>query len=566
LSSTFTRYLSQVARIESAVQVFREQRCLSQEFAIDIRDTAFTDITVLRTFGGAFYAISEIHTLSVTNSRFIECHTQGSGQIGNRLNDVGGGAFVFSGARANVEATLFVRCSAVSNTQTMHSYILHLGANKVMQCLFARNGNAWTRGHSLFCLDNGAADLKANNITRNNVIGGYAGGHIGWFSCSARVMFTNSEWNVGKSIFGMCSYSATKPDSEILLVTFFHNYATKYGVFMRHTALTTMRSACFFENIGNVFYGNAPIIIHTSTFDCPRPSGPIDEDTVSWNFRLGVKTWHLKVPSSVKGLGYVGEVNGETLLAQRDGDVEDQFAAVAARKQTEKKFSRVVFNTPAPPKEPSLEDILRDSTVPRRKRRWQPLRLPHTRVVGEPGQLPPAAQPEKRPGFDIPQKAGQDIVQQPGFAPQRPPENVPPKPPENLFPKPGENVPPKLPENLFPKPPENLPPKPPDGFLRKKAQPPEFLPQNPPDNDPQKPIENILQKPPERVADNVLLQRPLPAFIPQKPPENIPPQPPELAVPEKKHRPDLFLYKQGHNITGAQPAALPTRLPNHHRH
>jgi hypothetical protein len=63
LSSKFTQYLSQVARIESAVQAFHQQRLLSEEFAMDIRDTAFTDIMTSRAFGGAFYAISEIHTL-----------------------------------------------------------------------------------------------------------------------------------------------------------------------------------------------------------------------------------------------------------------------------------------------------------------------------------------------------------------------------------------------------------------------------------------------------------------------------------------------------------------------
>jgi hypothetical protein len=124
----------------------------------------------------------------------------------------------------------------------------------------------------------------------------------------------------------VCSYSAEKPDSALTLVVVFHNYATRYGVYMRHTAMTMMQNVAFFENAGSAFYGNAPLSIHTSVFDCLKPMGPIDEDTVSWNYRVAIKTWNLRVPTGCPMNDFPEEGDNVALLERVSGDGEDELA------------------------------------------------------------------------------------------------------------------------------------------------------------------------------------------------------------------------------------------------
>jgi hypothetical protein len=405
-SSHFSKFLSQVAHLSGFKgELVREQKILSDVFKIEIYQCVFSEVKTSITCGAAFYASSDIHTLHVRESVFIKCRSEHTDRVGNRLNQVGGGAFVFSGSRSVIESSYFVRCRAASNTQTLHTYILHLGLNRVLRCYFARNGGADTTGHTLFSIDNGAAELNSVNITHNYVTGGYAGGHIGWFASPAKILYGHFEHNVGKSIFGACAYVPDHPGTEVNTVLFADNYATKYGIYMRHTGTTTIRGAVFVKNTGQAFYGNAPLSLHHSFFDCDRPEGPIEENTVAWNYKAG-KPLKLKVPAGIPESPLVSASEIDQLLVVREDDVESTFEELKKRKTEERHIKKIVAKAQAKPKlsTRSLGDILKNHTERVKPDAPRPVRINKTRKILDdrkrflgPGQAAPG---DKKPVVD----------------------------------------------------------------------------------------------------------------------------------------------------------------------
>jgi hypothetical protein len=236
------------------------------------------------------------------------------------------------------------------------------GRNEVSGSLFIRNGAASISSHTLFSLDNGVAEFSENNATHNFVSGGYAGGHIGWFSQSAVVKFSAFASNVGKSVFGSCAYSPEHSGTSVTSVLFLRNYATKYGVFMRHTGSQTLVNAFFFWNVGPAFYGTAPLTVQRSFFDCHRPHGPIIEDTVAWNYAVKPNLPPMKL----------GKLPGdlEDEVKEKDGDVEVAFAQVAKKKAHEEAIRRAFRKRKAPQPAATtlaLKELLKNASLPRKK-------------------------------------------------------------------------------------------------------------------------------------------------------------------------------------------------------
>lgn len=282
--SHFCNSLKQVLHYEGIIfQTISTHQNYNDEFSLTLYSCVFNNIKNEEGMGGAFVAISDIHSLHCEYCHFINCSTSGSGMVGLRSTPVGGGAFVFVGALSEVSFCCFVGCKATSNTQTMHSYIFHSGSNKIIHCFFYNNGNNQIKSHTLFSLDAGKAEINGINSSSNVVPGGYAGGHVGWFAVGSNVIYSNWEHNKGKSVFGSCAYDSDHC-TFLNFVQFRWNVATRYGVYNRLTGKTHFSIALFAGNEGLALWGNAPISLSRAYFDCQRPPGAMKEEMVVWNW------------------------------------------------------------------------------------------------------------------------------------------------------------------------------------------------------------------------------------------------------------------------------------------
>jgi hypothetical protein len=116
---------------------------------------------------------------------------------------------------------------------------------------------------------------------------------------------------------------------------FCKNVATKYGVFVRHTGVSTISQCQYVGNLGEPFYGIAPLSLKQCFFDCDKPDGPIEVDTVTWNYR-GVEMVTLKVPSRIRETIHVTEGESAGFMLPQKGDVEDAFYQIRLRKHQER--------------------------------------------------------------------------------------------------------------------------------------------------------------------------------------------------------------------------------------
>jgi hypothetical protein len=305
-------------------QLFHFQQLFNSNVTIEMTNCAFIHIKTSLAFGAAFFAVSEDHTLSISDSGFFDCQSLNSGKIGRRLTPVGGGAFVFSGAASSTSRSCFVRCSSVSNTQTLHIYIHRQGSNQLDECFFFRNGGCAIKSHSLFSLDRGACTLNLINASHNHISGGYAGGHIGWFSSPAKIEQCTFERNAGKSIFGSCTSDPVISENRARSVMFIGNSATKYGIYLAHSGTVSITNALFMKNTGRIFYGQAPISLHDCFFDSSKPRGNIQQKNVVWN-SVDQKKLRIGVPGGIPKWFVSEDESLEELLHYIVGDVEDLF-------------------------------------------------------------------------------------------------------------------------------------------------------------------------------------------------------------------------------------------------
>jgi hypothetical protein len=301
-----------------ALRAFQSQLLLRDNITISLSHCLFSDILSSLGFGGAFFAVSRDHSLNVSDTYFIRCQSLNCGNVGFSLSRIGGGAFVFSGGHSLTVRSSFVRCSAVSNSQTAHSWVYGKGLNKIDHCYFFRNGGCKIDSHSLFGLDHGNVKLNSANASHNLVKGGYAAGHIGWFCRSAALKFCSFERNVGKSIFGSSTGNPELFETEAQFFMVFGNIATKYGIYRTHSGLLTLNNAVFIGNKGRVFYGQAPITLTDCVFDCEKPNGTITCHKVTWSF-VGEKQLDLEIPKQIP------KELADGVCESAAGDVEDVF-------------------------------------------------------------------------------------------------------------------------------------------------------------------------------------------------------------------------------------------------
>lgn len=338
--STFSNFLNRVAQLSALENdVIRTRQDFGKEFAIDISGCAFIDIRSPKA-GSAFSVETDTHTLRLTNSRFLRCEAEGATRLRDRTSSVGGGAFIFCGGRSSISHCSFIRCTASSNTQAFHSYVAPNGFNGAVECFITRCGRQDIEKHTLFALDSGTAMIKSLNVTRNYVPEGYAGGIVGWFASGSKVSFSLWEYNVGKSIFGSCAYGTEDRGTELSSVLFTNNYATKYGVYMRHTGSSHFRRATFLNNTGRAFYGNAPLSLYRVYMDCDRPAGPIDEDSVAYNW-LDRRTFPIRVPKEPATINLEGVSVGDAMEAQK-GDVETALNGILRRRRAEEVLKKMI--------------------------------------------------------------------------------------------------------------------------------------------------------------------------------------------------------------------------------
>ena len=356
-ASTFSQFLGRVAQVEAlADHLVRRREDFGGQFSVEISHCAFVDIHSSLA-GAAFLVSSDTHTLSITNSRFMRCETTGEVKVGQRLAPVGGGAFVFSGAKSIITKCSFLRCTASGHTQSFHSYVAPNGVNQLTDCFVTRCGRADINKHTLFALDSGNADVRSLNVTHNYVSDGYAGGIVGWFASASKIGFCLWEYNVGRSIFGSCAYGSESRGTDISSVMFLNNIATKYGVYMRHTGSTHFRRATFLNNTGHVFYGNAPLKLYRVYMDCDRPPGPIDEDSVAYNW-LERHTFAIRVPKAPHRLDIPGADVGDALDPQ-ESDVESVFENIKTRERAIDTLKHLIMGHPPNRSDANSENRLR---------------------------------------------------------------------------------------------------------------------------------------------------------------------------------------------------------------
>ncbi|OHT06934.1 hypothetical protein TRFO_24891 [Tritrichomonas foetus] len=296
--STFSNAVSQVARQdEIKMKEFSEHQNYHEVFSLVITGCRFSSISYDKGAGAAFCAISQLHTLHIANTQFADCYCGGSEYIEGLTHQVSGGVLVFTGSKSEISSCCVVKNNAIGNSKTFQVVSSEEGLNSIKYSLFVNNGDKTNlKGHSLFSLDHGRCEVISSNITNNDVPGGYAGGAIG-FASYGRAGYTLLKNNTGKSVFGICALGTYRASIKVNFCFVNQNTATKYGVIMRLTSTLKLDNVIFTQNVGQYFYGTAPIKVARSNFDCDKPAGLVEDEATMWNAAVK-RTLKIKVPES----------------------------------------------------------------------------------------------------------------------------------------------------------------------------------------------------------------------------------------------------------------------------
>ena len=296
--STFSDSVQKVAQIDSIKgKKFSSQQDFKDLFKLDIIECNFHNIKSSGTPGGAFHAITQLHTLSITRSSFMNCHSNANEVVGTLPYKVSAGAFVFTGAKASVLYSCFTQCTAVGNVKTFHIVSPEHGTISVRSLFLGMNNNNDYKGHGLFSINKGRCDIISINSSMNNIPDGYAGGSIGAYATSARAGYSVFANNTGSSVFGI-NFLGTISKSLVRSSAFLSNKITKYGVYMRLTGPSRLEDVTFATNQGNYFYGNAPIVFSRCICDCEKPTGLVDDEATQWNVPVRQPRHFFRVPGS----------------------------------------------------------------------------------------------------------------------------------------------------------------------------------------------------------------------------------------------------------------------------
>lgn len=290
-SSYFESFLTQVFSIESTLKQVTSQQDYTEEFSINIEFTVFKDIKANERPGAAFYAVSELHMLEMTDSIIDGCYSDVTAPFTRAKRNMGAGAFLFVGTLSKLLRNCISHCSAKGNAQAFYTEAKYKGSNSNGHMLAYQNGGKKVKGHSLFIMDMGNTFLSGSNISFNTVPGGYAGGYLGWFAYSAIVEFSRIYDNIGETIIGL---TANSPGglATLMYSEFYRNEVTE-GVIVRLPPKLIINNIFLGCNLGSLFYGSAPIDGGPVYSDAKFELGDFDGVVMGLNFEL--RTYAIKV-------------------------------------------------------------------------------------------------------------------------------------------------------------------------------------------------------------------------------------------------------------------------------
>ena len=294
--STFSDSTEKVAQIDAIKdKYFTSQQDFKDIFKLEILDCKFHNTKSSSIPGGAFHAITQLHSLVLSRTSFINCHSNANDIIGKIPYKISAGAFVFTGAKASVLYSCFTRCTAVGNAKTFFIVSPEHGAISIRSLYIGKNDNQEYKGHYLFCLSRGRCEITSINSSMNIIPEGYAAGAIGYYATSARIGYSVFANNSGNSIFGVNPLGVISK-AVIRSSAFVSNKVTKYGVYMRLTGPSRLEDVTFATNQGNCFYGSSPIVFSRCICDCDKPSGLVEDESCQWNVPVIKARHYFKIP------------------------------------------------------------------------------------------------------------------------------------------------------------------------------------------------------------------------------------------------------------------------------